>query len=59
MSMNRLDMDSKNINNRILIELDKIERFAPKYEAELRLLSKRIRRDFYKNNNGKVLRLLG
>ena len=47
-----------NIRDRILIELDKIEKFALKYEAELRLLSKRIRRDIWKNNDEKVLGLL-
>lgn len=51
-------MDSRRNNDRILIELDKIEKFAPKYKAELRLLSKRIRRDFWRNNEQNILRLL-
>lgn len=46
------------ISDRILIELDKIEKFTPKYKAELRLLSKKIRNDFWNNNDKKLLEYL-
>ena len=44
--------------NKIIIELDKLEKFSPKYEAELRLLSKKIRKDFWDNNDANLLKLL-
>lgn len=44
--------------NKIILELDKLEKFSPKYEAELRLLSKRIRKDFWDNNDVNLLNLL-
>ena len=44
--------------NKIIIELDKLEKFSPKYGAELRLLSKKIRKDFWDNNDANLLKLL-
>ena len=44
--------------NNIILELDKLEKFSPKYEAELRLLSKKIRKDFWNNNDANLLKLL-
>ena len=44
--------------NKIIIELDKLEKFSPKYEAELRLLSKKIRKDFWDSNDANLLKLL-
>ncbi len=44
--------------NEIILELDKLEKFSPKYKAELRLLSKAIRKDFWNNNDANLLKLL-
>lgn len=44
--------------NKIILELDKLEKFSPKYKAELRLLSKKIRKDFWDNNDANLLNLL-
>ena len=44
--------------NKIISELDKLENFSPKYKAELRLLSKKIRKDFWNNNDVNLLNLL-
>lgn len=51
-------MSESNYFNKIILELDKLERFSPKYKAELRLLSKKIRKDFWDNNDGKLFMLL-
>ena len=48
----------KNNFNKIILELDKLERFSPKYKAELRLLSKNLRKDFWDNNDINFLTLL-
>ena len=44
--------------NKILLELNKLENFSPKYKAELRLLSKKIRKDIWNNNDVNLLNLL-
>ena len=41
--------------NKILLELNKLENFSPKYKAELRLLSKKIRKDIWNNKSIEVL----
>lgn len=51
-------MCKSNCFNKIILELDKLEKFSPKYEAELRLLSKKIRKDFWNNNDANLLKLL-
>lgn len=44
--------------DRIILELDKLETFSPKYKNELRLLSKKIRKDLWGNNDVALLKLL-
>ena len=44
--------------DRIILELERLENFSPKYKAELRLLSKKIRKDFWDNNDVNLLKLL-
>ena len=51
-------MSKRNYFNEIILELDKLERFSPKYKAELRLLSKKIRKDLWDNNDAKLFVLL-
>lgn len=48
----------ENIFDKIILELDKLEKFCPKYEAELRLLSKKIRKDFWDKNDVNILNFL-
>ena len=43
------------IFSKIISELDKLESFSPKYKYELRLLSKKIRKDFWSNNDVNLL----
>lgn len=51
-------MNENIYSNKILLELDKLEKFSTKYKAELRLLSKKIRKDFWNNNDANLLKLL-
>lgn len=51
-------MNENFYSNKILLELDKLEKFSTKYKAELRLLSKKIRKDFWNNNDANLLKLL-
>ena len=48
----------ENVSDKIILELDKLEKFCPKYEAELRLLSKRIRTDFWNDNDASIYKFL-
>lgn len=51
-------MNENIYSNKILLELDKLEKFSTKNKAELRLLSKKIRKDFWNNNDANLLKLL-
>lgn len=42
-------------SDRVLFELERLENFCDRYKAELLFLSKRIRRDVWKDGNGYVL----
>lgn len=42
----------------MLDELQRLEEFSPEYNAELRLLSKRIRRDFWIKKRKKVITII-
>lgn len=44
-----------NYSDRVLFELERLENFSDKYKTELRFLSKRIRRDIWKDGNDFVL----
>ena len=48
----------ENVSDKIILELDKLEKFCPKYEAELRLLSKKIRTDFWNKNDASIYTFL-
>ena len=42
-------------SDRVLFELERLENFCDRYKTELRVLSKRIRRDIWKDGNDYVL----
>lgn len=44
-----------NYSDRVLFELERLENFCDKYKTELRFLSKRIRRDVWKDGNDSAL----
>ena len=46
------------INFKMLIELDRLEKLSKKYTQELRLVSKRIRNDIWNTTNGYALFIL-
>lgn len=56
--MNNLILNEKNYSIYVLEELYKIENFSNEYKSELRLLSKKIRKDMWKDGNDEVLYIM-